>query len=1002
MRLLARLALVGLGLFLALSLPAQTVRVLFVSGAANLQRPDEPALRPAVKGETVVIGTVIATGPDGRVMLTPMPGVQSIIAPNTTLTLESSSETRTSANEVTHHAVLSLKEGAVTTDLEKQEGVAYDYAIRTARGLAGARGTTYTVAVNTAGIETVVVTHGVIQINLTDGRSISVEAGRVNLIGADGSARTVGSLSELPAEEQAVAQEVLETTIESLATAVAEGLDLQPQVLRDAAAAAETLGIVLSPEIRQLLEQTLLILDQRASTRAAEEQRVAEIVSENRDDSHAGQTARDRYLAALGSERAAEFLALGESEQAAIVAHFSTIPASTAATYVAGPVSTQSALAALAEPGLTTFALVTYPANHAGAAVPAVELEQIARALIDLRADSAENYAFFKTLAGGTTFERADSAPDPLAWSSEAFTRTRLSFAEAGVDLARVSAYGAGDSVMDYSGGFVRAMLDAVATDPRFGDLGGGINVLDRIQRLGWGRDFADFFSQAPLYENVAVVGALSETEIAIIRDFDLSLHVLAQFGDGGFYSDSLVAALGQIRSENPAGYDLLRRLDDISEFESYSNEAGLAVTDYSLYGTLSQIVGHLEALQTAGQLDDALAIGFNATDISYFGLSGVQSSVARYRALPAADRADAIASDLLMATGIDDTVFAEYLGVWRTQVGTNLKRVIAGSHGDFHWLDHYATDNGGDQVLAVSYSYFRPLAEINALVDHVGPDAVLDLALLDGIAYTDHLPVDLLAAKTRLGEIVQTVNDLGSARFLLRELGIVSDDSYGRFGLFHAASDGLGQMLRAYALLDKDLILLTEHLENAYSTHFSTRSSYFFPSDNGYDYDNIYSVSFSARAGEDLHVGATRRLVVSGNYAFYNSQTEAYESIPTFNVADGRDVYLRASDLIQLDGASFSAGVRAIFMQAVTINLANLDFPDGSLVALTSRNGNLTFGSGFQEIGAINFISGVTYGGAPLDSLPNFQANSRGNIATGSFAAPAVLPSFTPKPIVE
>ena len=71
------LAIVGLTLISVLSLPAQTVRVIFSSGEASMQRPDESALRPVVKGETVIIGTRIVTGADGRVVLTPMPGVKS-------------------------------------------------------------------------------------------------------------------------------------------------------------------------------------------------------------------------------------------------------------------------------------------------------------------------------------------------------------------------------------------------------------------------------------------------------------------------------------------------------------------------------------------------------------------------------------------------------------------------------------------------------------------------------------------------------------------------------------------------------------------------------------------------------------------------------------------------------------------------------------------------------------------------------------------------------------
>ena len=118
MRLLTPFAVLGLLFCLVVDLPAQSVRVVFVSGSASIQRPEEPALRPAIKGETVIIGTRIVTGTDGRLVLTPMPGIKSIVTPNTTLLLEGASEERTSDTNVTQKVVLDLKEGSVVSDLQ--------------------------------------------------------------------------------------------------------------------------------------------------------------------------------------------------------------------------------------------------------------------------------------------------------------------------------------------------------------------------------------------------------------------------------------------------------------------------------------------------------------------------------------------------------------------------------------------------------------------------------------------------------------------------------------------------------------------------------------------------------------------------------------------------------------------------------------------------------------------------------------------------------------------
>lgn len=252
----------GLGLALAMSLglSAQSVRVVFVSGQAELQRPNENAPRAVVKGETVVIGTRIVTGQNGRVVLTPLPGVQSIITPNTTLVLESVAENRTSAAEVTHQAVLDLKEGAVVSDLQRPEGVTYDYSIRTARGLAGARGTTYTVGINAAGIQTVIVSEGSITLRFADGTQATLASGRLTLTDASGNTKEVGSIGELSPEEQAIVQSVAEASIAALANALEAGVGIDQQALEDALDTTEALGIVLPPDLRALVDRVLTLI----------------------------------------------------------------------------------------------------------------------------------------------------------------------------------------------------------------------------------------------------------------------------------------------------------------------------------------------------------------------------------------------------------------------------------------------------------------------------------------------------------------------------------------------------------------------------------------------------------------------------------------------------------------------------------------------------------------------------------------------------------------------
>jgi hypothetical protein len=135
--------------------------------------------------------------------------------------------------------------------------------------------------------------------------------------------------------------------------------------------------------------------------------------------------------------------------------------------------------------------------------------------------------------------------------------------------------------------------------------------------------------------------------------------------------------------------------------------------------------------------------------------------------------------------------------------------------------------------------------------------------------------------------------------------------------------------------------------------------------------------------------VGAVRRLRIDNPDFSTPPTTFAVQGNHTANI------YLRAGDLIDLTRTPIAGNARGILMDAITINLSDVHFPEGTTAALTSRDGGLHFGPG-SVVGGVNFLSAVTYGGAPLDNQPNFDANSRGNIAVGSFAAPATLPNYT------
>ena len=101
-----------------------------------------------------------------------------------------------------------------------------------------------------------------------------------------------------------------------------------------------------------------------------------------------------------------------------------------------------------------------------------------------------------------------------------------------------------------------------------------------------------------------------------------------------------------------------------------------------------------------------------------------------------------------------------------------------------------------------------------------------------------------------------------------------------------------------------------------------------------------------------------------------------------TFSVgrySDSDNLYLYADQLVDVDGLRFSGNMREIYMEAITINLKNINFPSNSEVMLRSKDGYPTFGLNNRAIGAVNFIENVKHGSRSIDSMQDFNSNSSG-----------------------
>jgi hypothetical protein len=117
--------------------------------------------------------------------------------------------------------------------------------------------------------------------------------------------------------------------------------------------------------------------------------------------------------------------------------------------------------------------------------------------------------------------------------------------------------------------------------------------------------------------------------------------------------------------------------------------------------------------------------------------------------------------------------------------------------------------------------------------------------------------------------------------------------------------------------------------------------------------------INVSMEAGGDINVGSLESLV------FNNSE---------LRVRAGDSIHLSAFNELSVNGLQFSANVREIYMQAITIDLRNIYFPSGSSVMLQSQFGGIdgiypTFPTGDaanlfgnRQVGRVNFIENVGY----------------------------------------
>jgi hypothetical protein len=150
---------------------------------------------------------------------------------------------------------------------------------------------------------------------------------------------------------------------------------------------------------------------------------------------------------------------------------------------------------------------------------------------------------------------------------------------------------------------------------------------------------------------------------------------------------------------------------------------------------------------------------------------------------------------------------------------------------------------------------------------------------------------------------------------------------------------------------------------------------------------DTIKLINVSMSTGGNLAIGTLDELHIGTATAQSNSI-----SVGTGGEnSDPDNVYMYAQNLIQINGLNINGRVDDVYMEAITLNLRNVNFPTTSEVVLRSQMGSLHFGTfDSPTIGGVN-LTNVKHG---TDTLS--QSSFSGKV--GNWATTSTHPNGTPK----
>lgn len=208
-----------LGLTVSAFAETQTTEasVAKMTGKATMTLPNGTSSELTI-GAKVPQGATIVTADGSEVYLLTHASTWATIKANSTVSVDTLSVDMDGGKVTKENTTLNLKSGNLVSALDPTKRSVNNYQVRTPKGVAAARGTTFTVTVNGENYS-IVTTSGTVTItNITTGAVVSISGGQASVSTVNNGAST--AVADLPPAEKATAVQAMAVAVATIAVAV--------------------------------------------------------------------------------------------------------------------------------------------------------------------------------------------------------------------------------------------------------------------------------------------------------------------------------------------------------------------------------------------------------------------------------------------------------------------------------------------------------------------------------------------------------------------------------------------------------------------------------------------------------------------------------------------------------------------------------------------------------------------------------------------------------------